>query len=152
MAFILTDLFFSRLLTELTNIQRRTGYSVWQANALAEVIQAYKGRLWSLFWWLIALKAIGLSASALVAKAKDGSSEYFVAIWCGYFAISATIPILYRLIKGYKAMDKKCDEIVLEEIRIKEKRRLLKDLESGKSYDYENDKALKSYSKEPTPI
>lgn len=150
--FSISEAYFSRLLTELNAVLRGTGYSVWQAERLRQIILPAKKRLWTLWWFSVALKVIAVACAGALFKIDSTSTGYDWVLRIGYGAVILTIPASVWAFRNFQRIEKKRDNLAFEEICLKEKKHLATELRSGDEHDFSKDDIAKAYNQPARPI
>jgi hypothetical protein len=150
--FAVSEGFFARLLTELNGVLRATGFSVWQAERLRGVILPFKAKLWRLWWVSQGLKTVSGVCAVILQKQALSAGNVQVLLWVGYSALFLAVGCTVWSVRGFLYVEKARDDLAMEEVTIKEKRRLSGDVKSGPAHDFGADSTLQGYSKPPEAV
>jgi hypothetical protein len=145
--FAITEAYFGKLLTELNAILRSTSLSQFQAENLRQIIIPAKTRIWTLWWFSVVLKIVAVICSGLLFKLSPVSIHYIWAVTIGYASVILTIPIAIWSVRNFQKIEKKRDDLAMQEISIKERTRLTSELKSGEPHDFTKDEIAKGYSR-----
>ena len=147
--FVISDVFFGRLLGELNNVLRSTGYSVWQAERLRAVILPFKTRAWLVWWVSQGLKVVSAVCAVVLQKQTMGAVAAERLLRSGYFSLFVALTCTIWLVRRFRQVEKFRDDLALEEVSLKETKRLASDLQAGAEHDFKADGTIQGYAKPP---
>jgi hypothetical protein len=150
--FAVSEGFFARLLTELNGVLRAGGYSVWQAERLRGLIRPFKAKLWRLWWTSQGLKIVSGVCAVILQKQVVPVGRVQILLWIGYSALFLATGCTAWSVRGFLYVEKARDDLALEEVSIREKRRLSGEIGKGDAHDFGGDSHLQGYSKPSEPI
>lgn len=150
--FVSAEFFFGRLLNDLNAVLLSTGVSLWQADEFRQLILPYKVRLWRLWWLSVLLKLATATAGLLLSRPSipEGVAKFLPAV--GYAALLMGLPVLWVMVRGFRAVEKLRTDLAYREVQFKERKKLRDDLGKGQTHDFDKDAILQGYSKPAEPL
>ena len=152
--FGITEMFFPRLLTELSNVLRYPGFSIWQHSRLRQVIMPFKKTAWRLWVFSQALRATSAICAVILAQPAQNqpAAPRPFLLWTGYSTLFFAMGLSLWTWRHFIKIDEFRDKVAFEEAEAKEKKRLSTQLEEGKEHDFASDENLKGFNKPPEAI
>lgn len=146
---VLTEIFASRTIPDLTTLLAKTEFSVEQRRKLEHHWTKLRGEL-RLFWVLsIASKACMATIAGTLFKFDQGSLGYLWAVYAGYALLGLSLWTACYAYNRMLGVEADRNEIARVETEIRERKQMMAQFASGKSVDDspEMRKALESYAK-----
>ena len=144
--FAIADYYFEHMQWGLNEILRRDSYSVRKIEELKQIIPGLRDKAQRLWNCSVVLKVIVIAIAALewedVPATWSGTIIFF-----GYGILTVIAGLSIWSKRAYSQIEDICDEIVLKEAKHKESKALQSGLLEGESHNFDNDSALKRYSK-----
>jgi hypothetical protein len=150
--FAVSDGLFARLLTEVNAVLRSSGFSVWQAERIRDIILPFKTKAWLLWWISQGLKAVSAVCAVVLQKQSLSAKATNWLLEGGYFSLFVALACTIWMVRNFRRVEKFRDDLALEEVGIKEKKRLASELQTGSEHDFKADPGLEGYSKPPGPV
>jgi len=149
--FAISESHFKSLLSELGALLRRGTYSVAQLEQLNQTVPGLRKRVsfaWAFSMWLKA--GVGLACALLLW---DGLPPKYraPALFAGYALLFYSIALAVWARRNFRKLERAVDALTITEASVKEKRRLIKELESGEPHDFTKDKLAEGYTRPSSP-
>jgi len=144
--FALADSYYRSLLSELSALLRRGTYSAWQLQELNQTVPPLKSAIalvWGASNWLKGV--VGLICALLIWDAFP--SHYIpILLFVGYTCLVYSYIFAAWGRRNFRKLEGMVDALTLKEASLKEKNRLLRELQSGPAHDFDHDDLAKGYT------
>jgi hypothetical protein len=151
--FGLSEMFFAKLLSELSNVLRLPGYSVWQSERLRQIIIPFKQLAWRLWAGAQLFRAVAGFCAVILVQKKDLEPKALRLLICvAYPCLIVATFVTSWTWRQFVKVEKFRDDVAHEELIVKEKKRLSSELNAGKEHDFSADKNLKKPTEPPEKI
>lgn len=150
--FAISEYHLRGLLSELGTLLRRGTYSVWQLEKLDQMVPKVRKQV--TFIWIASMLLKGAVAVASALLLWDGfpPDRRPLVIFFGYALLIYSIAFALWGHRNFIKLERAVDKIALEEAGLREKRRLIQNIESGTPHDFANDKLASGYTNPPAHL
>jgi len=119
---------------------------------LRAVILPFKAKLWRLWWVSQELEIVTAACAVLLEKQVLSASEVQIQLWVCYSSLFLAVRCTVWSHRGCLYLEKSRHDLALEEVSIKEERRLSDEIGTGDAHGFGRDSPIQGYSKPPEAV